>query len=157
MTYSNGKIYKIVCNTTNDIYIGSTKEQYLSRRLQKHKSNYNDYKNGKKNQNYMTSFKILNNNNYEIQLIESYPCQNKYELHQRERYWIENMRCVNKLVPTRSRKEKYHSESPEFKKQRNDTRNEKERTKWYCDVCCIEMNKGSKYRHLKRKTHLDKV
>ena len=38
--YQNGKIYKLVSNISNDIYIGSTVNK-LSHRLNKHKSKAN--------------------------------------------------------------------------------------------------------------------
>ena len=38
--YQNAKIYKIVCNITNKIYIGSTCEPKLSRRLAGHRSQF---------------------------------------------------------------------------------------------------------------------
>jgi predicted GIY-YIG superfamily endonuclease len=38
--YQQGKIYKIVCNETGDIYIGSTIEPTLARRLAKHVAKY---------------------------------------------------------------------------------------------------------------------
>ena len=41
--YQKSKIYKIVDNTNNNIYIGSTCEPILSRRLAKHVSNYNEF------------------------------------------------------------------------------------------------------------------
>ena len=47
MDYKNSKIYRIVCNTTNKQYIGST-TQPLFKRLSKHKCNYNEYLNKKR-------------------------------------------------------------------------------------------------------------
>lgn len=41
--YENGKIYKIVCDTTGQVYIGSTIRKRLCDRLAKHKSEYNNY------------------------------------------------------------------------------------------------------------------
>lgn len=43
-------------------------------------------------------------------MIENYPCNTKDELLARERYFIESMKCVNKYIPHRTRKEhiKYH-------------------------------------------------
>ena len=38
--YSKGKIYRIVCNTTGKVYIGSTSQDYLSQRLRKHVEEY---------------------------------------------------------------------------------------------------------------------
>ena len=91
--YQQGKIYKIVCNTTGLVYVGSTCEPYLSRRLSNHVSNYKAYLKGK---NYYTSsFSIIEKGNYEILLMEYYPCQSSDELRMRERYHIESLECVN--------------------------------------------------------------
>jgi hypothetical protein len=57
--YQLAKIYKIVCNITCDVYIGSTCEPILARRLAGHVSNYKSYLNGKCNN--ITSFKIIAN------------------------------------------------------------------------------------------------
>ena len=42
-------------------------------------------------------------------IIEKYPCDTKKELLSRERYYIENNKCVNKLLPivTQDEKNKY--------------------------------------------------
>ena len=100
--YSKGKIYKIVCNVTGLIYIGSTCEPTLARRLAKHTSLYKIWTNDNTKVCNMTSFKILENNNYDIILIEDYPCERKDQLHARERHYIETIVCVNKVIPTRS-------------------------------------------------------
>ena len=104
VNYENSKIYKIVDNTNGNIYIGSTTEPTLARRLQKHKASYNQYIQGK--QNFITSFNIIKNGDYDIILLEK--CENiksKDELHARERYFIENNVCVNKNKPHRTNKE----------------------------------------------------
>jgi hypothetical protein len=93
--YSNGKIYKIVCNITGDIYIGSTCEPILARRLAGHVGNYKSYLNGKGNN--ITSFKIIANGNYDIVLIELFPCDSKDQLHARESHYTQNIQCVNKV------------------------------------------------------------
>ena len=41
--YNNGKIYKLVSNHTDKIYIGSTCKERLCQRLAKHKSNYKQW------------------------------------------------------------------------------------------------------------------
>ena len=105
--YNDSKIYKIVDDGTGDVYYGSTIEKYISRRLQRHKSNYNVYL--KTNKTYFTSYKILKNNNYHIELVENVNCDNRFQLHNRERYYIENNNCVNKNIPNRPIKE-YHKE-----------------------------------------------
>lgn len=47
VNYQLGKIYKIVDNVTGKIYIGSTCEPTLARRLVKHRSDYKRYLNEK--------------------------------------------------------------------------------------------------------------
>ena len=93
--YQLGKIYKIECNVTGKVYIGSTCEPTLARRLAGHITNYKRYLKG--TYHYVSSFDVLQNGNYDIVLIESYPCDTKDELHARERYWTNNIDCVNKI------------------------------------------------------------
>jgi len=62
VNYQLGKIYKIVDNTNENVYIGSTCEPTLARRLAKHVGNYQSYLNGKSG--FMTSFNIIQNGNY---------------------------------------------------------------------------------------------
>lgn len=114
--YNNGKIYKIVCNTTNLCYFGSTIEKHISNRLSKHRSSFKCYLNGKGHN--ISSFKVLENDNYEIILVETICCENVYELRNRERFYIENNECVNRCIPNRTRKE--------FEKQYYQTDNWKE-------------------------------
>jgi hypothetical protein len=101
--YSLGKIYKIVCNTTGKCYIGSTCRPFLSQRLSKHMSHYQEYLNGKGC--YVSSYEILENDNYEIILLENYPCKSKDELCDKERFYIENNSCVNLVIPFRTKEE----------------------------------------------------
>ena len=115
MDYQNGKIYRLVCNKTGLQYIGST-TQPLYKRKSYHKKSYNQWK--KKKHNYVTSFKIVENGDYDIVLIEDCPCDNKEQLFQRERYWIETVDCVNKVIPTRSRKEHYEANREQFLEKR---------------------------------------
>ena len=106
MDYKNGKIYRLVCNDTGLQYIGST-TQPLSKRLYEHKKDYGRWKEGKRNM--ISSVFIIENNNYEIVLVEEYPCENKNQLHSRERYWIEKMGCVNKYKPMRTKEDNMES------------------------------------------------
>jgi len=98
-----GKIYKLYSKEQNITYIGSTAQYYLSRRLDNHKSTYKCYLNHKSN--YVTSFKILECEDYKIELLEDYPCANKKQLKDRERWYIENNECVNKNIPSRTQAE----------------------------------------------------
>ena len=49
----------------------------------------------------MSIARVLYEDNLEIFLIESYPCNSKDELIARERYYIETMECVNKTMKQR--------------------------------------------------------
>jgi len=118
--YSKSKIYKIVCNTTGLTYVGST-IQKLSQRLSEHKGKYKSYLKGKTN--FITSFDIIKNNNYQIILIENCPCDSKEELHREERKYIENIECVNKIIPTRTEKEHYQDNKDKIKEYYQDNKN----------------------------------
>ena len=102
--YSNGKIYKLVSDVTSDIYIGSTCMP-LHKRLCAHKANYNRWL--KKPETMSTSSKTLfsQGGNVKIILIELYEASSKDDLLRRERHFIENMICVNKLYPIRTETE----------------------------------------------------
>lgn len=97
MEEKNCKIYKIVDNTNGDIYIGST-TLTLKERLSKHKCSCNYV-------NKCTSYQIINNGNYLIELIEDIGVVTKQERYDKERYYIENNECINKFIPGRSKKE----------------------------------------------------
>ena len=101
--YSRGKIYKLICHRSGLVYIGSTCEPTLAKRLASHVADYKQYSKGTKN--FITSFKVLENGVYEIILIENFSCDNKDELHKRERFFIEERICVNKNLPCRTREE----------------------------------------------------
>ena len=88
-----GKIYKITDNTNDNIYIGSTC-QTLEKRLSRHKYDYDRFLKGV--YHHITSFDILKNNNYQIELLEKCNIKTKDELTARERHFIDNNDCVNK-------------------------------------------------------------
>jgi len=101
-SYKTGKIYKLVNDENDDEYYGST-IQTLKERFRSHKTDYKRYLNGK--DHFTTSFEILKYTSCKIILVENFPCNSRYELEVRERYYIENFKCVNKFIPTRSKKE----------------------------------------------------
>ena len=68
--------------------------------MQKHKASYKMYLEGKTNKK-LTSFNLFNDygiDNINIILVEDYPCNNKYELEARERFYIEGNICLNKIM-----------------------------------------------------------
>ena len=55
----------------------------------------------------LKSFDIIKNGDYDYSIIGEVECESKYELHNRERFYIENNKCVNKCIPNRTDKEYY--------------------------------------------------
>ena len=83
--YSKGKIYIIIDNDNISLpYIGST-IQLLRERLGKHKSRKT-----------CSCMDIINRNNFKMEVLEHYPCNNEEELKTREQYWIDKIDCCNK-------------------------------------------------------------
>ena len=78
------KIYKIVDNTNNNIYIGHTKSE-LKIRIRNHKNYIKQNK-------FCSSSLILKNENYYYETIE------ETDDKEREKYWIQNTpNCINKI------------------------------------------------------------
>ncbi len=161
--YSKGKIYKIIDNTNDNIYIGSTVKK-LSRRLTNHRADYKRYLSGKTS--YISSFDIIKNGDYDIILIEDVPnCQNIEQLKKKEREYIDKFDCVNKYIPTRTKKESdkiYRYNNKEKKEEYNQQYYQK--NKDYFKEKKEEYNKiqyhcecGGKYRLSNKSAHLKTI
>ena len=139
--YQNGKIYCIWSYETDEIYIGSTILS-LDDRFKKHQNKYNLFLNN--NFNFISSFEILKYKNAQIGIIEEYPCNTKLELHRREGELQKKIKCVNRHIAGRSRKE--------FYKDNKDILLEKQKIYY-------ENNKGvltkKQYQYNKKKYHSD--
>ena len=149
--YSQGKIYKVTCET-GKVYIGSTTKT-LEYRFYGHAENNN----GCESKDFI---------NPKIELIESYPCETKEQLLWREREWFEKTECVNKNKPIITDEERKISKKKYLKiwrdenklyhityRQENKERlNETAKEKIQC-VCGIIVSKSHKARHLKSKKH----
>jgi hypothetical protein len=150
--YSKSKIYKIIDKSNNDIYIGSTVIE-LDKRLNKHVRDYNRYLNGK--MNFISSFDILKNNNFDIELIILYPCNSRIELMQKENEYLQNLSCINRYKSSRTSddlkaqmkkdNEKYKLNNPEKYKEHQ----EKRKVKIECEICELCITKRNIARHMK--------
>ena len=125
--YQLGKIYTIRHPDTDKFYIGSTCQEYLSRRFASHKS---DYKSSKLN---ISNSKIIFDFGFDdcyIELFENYPCNDKNELQKREGELIRlhKNNLVNKRVEGRNIKaygKEYSEEhNEEMKKYREEHKEE---------------------------------
>jgi len=173
INYKNSKIYKLINTTTNKVYYGST-TQDLKTRLREHRSKRNRI-------NRETSKLLFNDNgNVIIELVEEVECNNKKELFDRERFYIENNECVNKHIPNRtmseyyqdnkkkiqSRVKEYMSKPENYKrkidymKQYSNTEERKQKVKEYkqeeilCE-CGTIIKKCRKARHIKTDKHIN--
>tara|TARA_R110000737_G_scaffold68757_1_gene97022 strand:- start:54 stop:581 length:528 start_codon:yes stop_codon:yes gene_type:complete len=92
--YKNGKIYRLVCYETGEIYIGSTAVS-LEDRLTKHKTPSNR----------CYSKQIIDRGNYYIELLENYPCNSEYELNLKEGEYHRAIECINHNIAGRTKSE----------------------------------------------------
>ncbi len=147
VNYQNAKIYQIICNITGERYIGSTCNTF-SKRLSQHKTILK-----------CSSKQIIERGDYDMVLIEDCPCDNKNQLHAHERYYIDNMDCVNNNVPGRTRnewREVNREVLSEKDKQRYEANREsiveKKKIKITCE-CGVECRKDHLARHKRSKHH----
>lgn len=157
--YQQGKIYRIVCNTTGLVYIGST-TMSLNQRFSCHKI---DFK--RKNKTFSSSL-VLENNNCEIHLIEEYPCETSEQLRKREAYYCSIYDCVNKRKAFCELEERIN-----YKRQwasnfrANNPDKVMENTKKYCDIkkqritceCGANISLSSQYKHVKSSSHIKNI
>ena len=110
MDYSSGKIYAIIDNTNDSVYIGSTRKT-LELRLKHHTSTRS-----------CLSRVIIDNGDYRIQVLEHYPCETRDQLCWREQYWLELIpninknRAINTREDTRRRDKEYAKENAHNRK-----------------------------------------
>ena len=149
--YSHGKIYKISDNTSDKVYIGST-TQSLLQRLYHHKSNF------KLNYNVSSKY-ILQNNDYDINLLECVPCENKTQLIKKEQEYISlyGDRCVNYRRAFTSPDEKKLRFKNYYEKNKVIyLSNKRERNKIYTECACGgRYNSAHRSRHFKTNKHIN--
>jgi hypothetical protein len=146
--YNQGKIYKIISDKIDKIYIGSTTLKYLSTRLQNHSARYKAGGN-------VSSKKLFELGNCQIILLENYCCNSKDELTARERYYIEqnknicvNIRCPNTtLEEKRNKIKEWMKNNKEKCKELNYKNREKNNLTFECSC-------GGKYKKYEIKKHL---
>jgi hypothetical protein len=111
VNYGNGKIYKIepICeHDEGEVYIGSTAKEYLCQRMDTHRTDYKLWLKGGRGK--VMSFQLFDKYGVEnciITLLETASVKTKDELKSREAQFIQTIKCVNKNVPGRTRKQYY--------------------------------------------------
>jgi len=173
LSYANSKIYKIINPShTTDVYVGATTME-LKDRLTLHINHYKRHSNGKV-LNTSTTFNIIKDEGYTIELIEAFPCSTKEELCERESYYINSIpNCINKrsniskltkeelkekekekakikYVKNIDKFKQYYIDNKDKIKERYEKRKEE---KWHCDTCDVTMVNQSKNKHLDSNKH----
>jgi hypothetical protein len=114
-----GLIYKLSCKSTLKTYYGSTCGS-IANRLYEHE---HKYKRGVKH----SSGDIIAGGNYCIEELELIDFDDKNELRERERWYIENDKnCINKNIPNRTSKD-WHLSNPNYNKVYYENNKEKHR------------------------------
>jgi fructose-1,6-bisphosphatase len=99
--YQKGKIYKLYSPSSNLVYYGST-TQLLSTRLAKHIFCFNNKETYKYNN---SAFLVIEKQDYKMELVKHFPCNNKQQLCIEEGNYIKNNECVNKYIAGRTAEE----------------------------------------------------
>ena len=170
INYKNGKIYKIepICeHDEGDVYIGSTTKQYLSQRMTKHRTSYKSFIDGKGCK--VMAFDLFNKygiENCDIILLELVEANSKDELHTREAHYIKTIKCVNRNVPNRTKREYYTDNKEKIQQYRQNNKErdhqyyegvkesllQKRKEKYIC-LCGSNLRLSDKSTHEKSKKH----
>ncbi len=154
--FGKSQIYKITNDYNDDVYVGSTCD-LLTKRFSGHKRSSKTEE--KKNR---PIYKLMNEIGFErfrIELIEDYPCTDKYELRQRETYYIREIGTLNSKIECRTRKQYQEDNKEQIQKQRKtyyesnkDKILDEQKVKINCECGCI-VNKFDIQRHKRTIKH----
>ena len=101
--FQNGKIYCIRNEVNDDIYVGST-TQPLSKRMVKHRC---EAKQRPENMKITSMMNLWGIENFYIELLEEYPCDNIEQLNKKEGEWIRKLGTLNSKIQGRTHAEYY--------------------------------------------------
>ena len=180
MDYSKAKIYQLVNDITDDIYIGSTC-QPLSKRMAEHRASMRSNRD-----NHIKLYQKMSEigvEHFRIELTKECPCENIEQLRAIEGKYIRDMGNLNKQVAGRTMseyckeyKERYYPQKQIYRDNNKQSLNEKNKAyynskkeeiniknkkrydeitsvKITCDVCGTVHNKKNKPLHIRSKKH----
>jgi hypothetical protein len=155
--YQRGKVYRIVCRKTGKQYIGSTCKKLLSQRLACHVCDFKEWKENR--HHFLTSFIILEENDYYIELVELVSCSSKDELLVRERFHIQNNDCVNKQLPSRTKEEYYEDNKKKIAEQMKEyaQTNKDQIAKYHKEYQQTHKYQIAEYHKEYKQTHKEKI
>jgi hypothetical protein len=155
--YSQAKIYKITNDVNNDIWIGSTCDT-LVKKFSVHKADA--IRNLRKDCIIHNLIREHGFDRFRIQLIEDFPCEDLYQLRQRQGHYIRELSAINKYADDKdyyeknkehiSKRYKEYSQKPEVKERIKERNSET----IVCECGC-SLRRDSLLRHQKTKVHLN--
>jgi hypothetical protein len=130
-----GRVYKIIPNQGDEVYIGSTINE-IRKRFYNHKKNYLSYLSGKTTKTRVYDiFDKYGTDNVNIILIKEYHIVDRLHLEAYETLWISKTKCVNKCVPFQPlKKEKDRQSSKNYRLKNKDIVNQKDRDRYHNNI-----------------------
>lgn len=159
----SGYIYRVK-GVSGKIYIGSTTEEDLNRRLRVHEAAFRSWKRGKSG--YCSVFEILEEGGYDIELLETVKSDDKKAVRTREGYYyrlfgdtVVNMRAPHRH-PWECKRQRakamrgHYARNRDLINGRNRNRNSE---KVKCDICDCWISRGYKANHERTWKHQDNL
>ena len=134
--YSQAKIYKITNDFNNDTWIGTTCDTIV-KKFSVHKAQA--IRNYRKDCIIQKLIKEYGFDRFRIQLIEDYPCEDLYQLRQRQGYHIRELHAINKYADGKDYREKNKEHINEQKKEYEQRPEVKERRKEYKKIYTLNV------------------
>ena len=164
-----GTIYKVQCQITGKVYIGST-IRGIEKAMIAYKSMFKSYKRGPNHFNF-SIFEVMTNYDYNVTILEEInelanDTDFLVNLNKRQRYYIDKYdNAGNKVIPTRSEKEwrevnhdylmqqqkEYREENREAELQKAKLRRDQNVS---CQICNTSFKKSTLWSHNKSIRHL---
>ncbi len=138
--YSQAKIYKITNDFNNDVWIGTTCDT-LVKKMSVHKAEA--IRNVRKDCVIQNNIREFGFDRFRIQLIEDFPCEDVYQLRQRQGHFIREMKAINK-----------YSDSNEYYEQNKKKIKEHVSEILVCECGC-STRRDNLSKHKKTKNHLN--
>lgn len=164
MTLRTGKVYKIICTQSNDVYVGSTFNDTRKRFIQ-HKYGFAQWKStNERKLSIYPLFEKYGFDNFKIIVIKEYQVADKNHLLAYEQLWINKTRCVNannplslKPIFIKEYKKKWVAENKDkvqaSREKRQEKTNEKNKEKIACE-CGTIISYRNQAAHRKSQQHL---
>ena len=155
--FIKAKIYKITNDYNDDVYVGSTCDT-LVKRFNTHKR-HSIFEKRKKGPLH-TLMNEIGFDRFRIELVEDFPCNDKYQLRQRESKYIREIGTLNKRIEDRDLKEYYQDNKEKIIEKSRKYYNENRDTilikdKEYREKNKEEINKSQKNHYLKNKEQIN--